>query len=327
MEIKEKEKIAAVNYTPADLAGKQVPELVDILAARDMKPHHNAKEDKLREYILSSNPGSAESKPASVTTANATAEATKKTEVLPEDNRSDNDFVNSFKTSIATKKESILPVNPRKGIVVIEIIDPKRTGSITIRDYTDAEGNQRKFVDAKGSPRIVTITNKNIKLDLSKENDHLFYEHIKDHPVYLHGGYPCLRLVNTELQAQKHIDRTELGIDAKSLIKGLGEDGIRDLARALEISFNATTTINVLKQLLYQKAESEPENVLTTWNHPDRELRMMVHRGLDKGVIAKLNGVYKMGDISFGTTFDECILWLKQNEDLIPNVRQKTLAA
>jgi hypothetical protein len=329
METKEKEKIAAINYAPADLAGKTIPELTAILEARDIKPHHNAKEDKLMSYIITTNPVS-KTQPGSVpavTTASATSEATKKEE-HPEDNRTDNDFVDQFKNlSQPVKKENVLPEKPNKGIVVIEIIDPKRTGSITVRDYTDLDGEPRKLVDARGAARVVTIKNKNVKLDLSKENDRLLYEHIKDHPVYILGGYPCLRLVNTELQAQKHIDRTEMGIDAKSLIKGLGEENLRDLSRLLDISFNATTTINVLKQLLYQKAELEPESVINAWNHPDREMRILVYRGIDKSVIAKRNGVYYMGEVSFGTSFEECIQFLKQHEDLLPNLRARNLAA
>lgn len=328
MEIKEKEKIAAINYAPADLAGKTIPELTAILQARDITPHHNAKEEKLMSYIITTNPISKSQAAPSVTTKEATSEATKKNDDLPEDNRTDDDVVNQFKNLTSTaKKETLLPEKPNKGIVVIEIIDPKRTGSITVRDYTDLDGEPRRLVDARGAARVVTIKNKNIKLDLSKENDRLLYEHIKDHPVYILGGYPCLRLVNTELQAQKHIDRTEMGIDAKSLIKGMGEENLRDLSRLLDISFNATTTINVLKQLLYQKAELEPESVINAWNHPDREIRILVYRGIDKSVIAKRNGVYYMGEVSFGTSFDECIMFLKQHEDLLPNLRARNLAA
>jgi hypothetical protein len=76
--------------------------------------------------------------------------------------------------------------------------------------------------------------------------------------------------------------------------------------------------------MLYQKSDKNPQEIINVWDHPDRELRILVNRGMEKGVITKRNGVYIWGEITFGVSFEECIAWLKMNEDLIPNLRQKT---
>ena len=43
----------------------------------------------------------------------------------------------------------------KKGHVEIRMVNPKRTGTITVRDYTDIDtGELREFKDAHGNPRV-----------------------------------------------------------------------------------------------------------------------------------------------------------------------------
>jgi hypothetical protein len=317
----EKEIAVSTSYSPAELSAMQPEQLKSILEARGINAHWNAGPNKLVEYVMQSNPGTGGGDQTSPQFTKPVV--TKEQSKGPEDNRTDEDIVMSFRKTIESRKNTN-PVDTTKGVVSVELIDPKRTGALRVRDYTDINTNEkREFLDAKGRLRTFTIK-KNFKLDLSKTEDRLFYLHLKDHPIFVLGSSPSLRLVNTEERAQESIDVAETGIIAKSLIMKLSEDSLKDLARLVGIPFNSTTTMNVLKNMLYQKSDKNPQEIINVWDHPDRELRILVNRGMEKGVITKRNGVYIWGEITFGVSFEECIAWLKMNEDLIPNLRQKT---
>jgi hypothetical protein len=213
--------------------------------------------------------------------------------------------------------------NKQSDVVVrLELVEPKKTGTIRVRDYTDRDGNLRELKDRNGNSRVVIVREQK-KLFMSNENDKLLYEHLKDHPVYVLGSDACIRLVNTEEQATDDIDRVELAIDAKNIVKALDEEGLRNFGRVLNIGFNNTTTSAVLKSIMYDKCENDPIAVLDAWENPDREVQVLVYNAMDKNVIVKEKGVYRYDGMILGNGFEDCVVWLKQNEQVLPGLRKK----
>jgi hypothetical protein len=290
----EKEKDTVFELSQLQEMSKK--ELQSILKAREVDFHQAAGEEKLMIAVLSSNPA----KP--VVLEQKTAE-----ELEP-----------------VTKAEIEDPSNV---IVKLELINPKKTGSLRVRGYTDiVTGQYKELIDRFGKKRVVIIK-KNEKLNLSREDDRLFYEHLKGHPIYVLGSDPSVRLVNTEEDAKSDIERIETALKVKEIIKALNGSEVIDFAMLLEIPFNNTTTPNVLKAYLYKKAEEEPNKVIKAYNNPDKELRILVHRGLNKiigqnKVIRRVKGAYYYEDHLLGNTFDDCVIWLQQNEQVIPGLRK-----
>jgi hypothetical protein len=207
-------------------------------------------------------------------------------------------------------------------VVRLELTEPKKTGTIRVRNYTDREGNLRELKDKNGNQRVVIIREQK-KLYLSDDNDRLLYEHLKDHPVYVLGSDACIRLVNTEEQAVDDIDRVELAIDAKNIIKALDSEGLRNFGRVLNIDFKDTTTDAVLKSIMYDEAEEDPEEVLKAWSNPDRETQVLIYNAIEKKVIIKEKGAYRYDGMILGNNFEDCVVWLKQNEQVLPGLRKK----
>jgi len=94
------------------------------------------------------------------------------------------------RTETATAKKS------QAGVVEIRMKNPKRTGSVTVRDYTGPDGELREFKDKYGKQRVRKYTRAVVRLDLLNENDLLEFEHVKDHPIYVNGPTPILEIVD-----------------------------------------------------------------------------------------------------------------------------------
>jgi len=208
-------------------------------------------------------------------------------------------------------------------IVKLELVYPKKTGTLKVRNYTDSTGKKRILVDVHGQPRIHVIS-KNETLDLSNESDRLLYEHLLNHPVYFESDEPLIRLVNTEQRAIKDIDRVELAIDANNIIKALNLEGLRDMSMMLKIAFTKTTTEAVLKSKLYEIATDTPEAVMAVERNPDKDLHTLIHRGINREVIVKQRGAYYFNELLLGNTFEDCVLFFKQNEQVMPQLRRET---
>lgn len=315
-------------YTKAELASMTSLPLKEILDRRKYSYHPATGEIKLREYVLKSNPSVTDTGSAGQGGAPSLEGDQNNNSGPTVDTRSEKERIEAFKNSMAKTEKLADKIYPTTGIVSIELVDKKRSGTIIVRDYTDETGSLRELKDQYGKKVIRTLghNGKGVKLDLDNKNDKLFYEHVKDHPIYVLGSDPCLRIVNTEADAKRNVDRAELAIDAKLIIKQQDDDMIRDLARLLNVSFTDRTTAAVIKHQLYELAENDPDKLLEVWNHPDREIRILVHRGMSKGIITKVNGVFRVGDTTLGTNFDESVYWFKSNEDLIPSFRAKIYA-
>jgi len=209
-----------------------------------------------------------------------------------------------------------------KGIVEIRMVNPKRTGTVTLRNYTDETGVVREFKDSNDNPRVKKYTKALTVLNMENENDRLEYLHLKDHPIYIKGSSPLLKIVDVVAEAEERTNNREAAIDAMIEARGLRGEKLVNFARVLGIN-----TLNVLetviKDRVYDYAERQPEEFLTAFKDPNRLFKEILHKGKVKGVFSHKNNVWKYRETLMGGNIDEAILWLNENEDLLPSIRKE----
>lgn len=209
-----------------------------------------------------------------------------------------------------------------RGIVEVRMVNPKRTGSITLRNYTDETGVVREFKDSNGNPRVKKYTKALTVLKMENENDKLEYLHLKDHPIYIKGSSPLLKIVDIVAEAEERTNNREAAIDAMIEARGLRGEKLVNFARVLGIN-----TLNVLetviKDRVYDFAEKKPEAFLTAFKDPNRLFKEILHKGKVRNVFTHKNNVWKYRDTLMGGNIDEAILWLNDNEDLMPSIRKE----
>jgi hypothetical protein len=218
---------------------------------------------------------------------------------------------------------AIAKTNDKGGIVEVRMINPKRTGTVTLRDYYDSNtGEVREFLDAHGNPRVKKYTKALTVLRLNVENDRLEYEHLKHHPLYVNGSEAILKIVDVTEEAETRTNAREAALDALIQAKGLRGDKLYNFARVLGIqTLNQLETI--VKDKVYDIAEKTPTEFLQAFNDPNRTYKETLHKGKLKGVFAVKNNIWKFRDVLMGANIDEAILWLKDNDDLMPSIRKE----
>jgi hypothetical protein len=214
-----------------------------------------------------------------------------------------------------------------EGTVEIRMINPKRTGTVTVRDYTDIEtGELREFKDRNGNPRVKKYTKALTVLDLSRDDDRLEYKHVKDHPLYVLGADPILRVVDVTVEAENRISEREAALDALIEAKSLRGDKLYNFARVLGIAtHNLKETI--VKDKVYDYAQRTPVEFLAAFNDPNRTFKEILHTGKTLGVFTHKNKVWKYREVLLGASIDEAILWLKDNDDMLPSIRKEISSA
>lgn len=222
--------------------------------------------------------------------------------------------------------KSLLKGAPTSGFAEIILKDPKRTGSIVLRDYhiEDDEGGRshRPFVDGKGNHRIVKITKKKV-LNLSHDNDRLEYMQALLHPIFTDGPTPILIVVNKEEEANDFIIEKDLEAKVNGVIQKLSGSELKNFARVLLLKVTEGSTDPAIKRLVYEKAELEPIMVLEAWEDPERPLKELIRTGIAKGVFTKKNGRWSCEGALCGTSFESTLEWIKENDDLLPKLRKQ----
>ena len=215
-------------------------------------------------------------------------------------------------------------INKYKGATVeIRMNNPKRTGSIFLRDYTDIEtGELREFVDSFGRPRVKKYTTALTILRLDKKDDLIEFLHIKDHPIYVKGAEPIMNIVDTTAEAETKIDKRETSLEAMLIAKDMRGEKLADFARVLGINTMGVLE-SVIKSQVYDNAENTPREFLDSFNDPDRTFKQILFKGKTTRVFTHKNNVWKYRDVVMGTQIEEAIAWLKDNEDLLPSIRKE----
>lgn len=211
----------------------------------------------------------------------------------------------------------------KDGIVEVRMKRPKRTGTVILTDYTDVTtGELRELKDAHGNPRVKKYTKALTVLNMANKTDRLEYEHLRDHPLYVNHPDSILTIVDVIEEAETNISSREAALDALLQAKNLRGDKLYNFARVLGIqTLNQLETI--VKDKVYDVAESTPKEFLEAFNDPNRVYKETLHKGKLKEVFSHKNNVWKFRDVLMGGSIDEAILWLQDNDDLMPSIRKE----
>tara|TARA_R110000751_G_scaffold26901_7_gene71561 strand:- start:12523 stop:13257 length:735 start_codon:yes stop_codon:yes gene_type:complete len=221
-----------------------------------------------------------------------------------------------------------------EGNAEIRLRDHKRTGSITVRDYTVLEtGEYKKFVDKFGNIKVTRFT-KNRTYNLSDPTQALEYEHVKNHPIYTNGPTPILECVNVEEVAQADVYQKDMEAEANYIVRKLSGEKLRDFARLLligkRIIIGEQTSDNVIKREIYNLAEdsnpggvSGAQKIVNAWENPDRNIRELLEKGVANTTFMIKDGVYYYGKQKMGTTKEYAIEWFNKNNDILPQIRKE----
>ena len=110
---------------------------------------------------------------------------------------------------------------------------------------------------------------------------------------------------------------------AGKIIADLHGKELQDFARVLLITVKPGSSDKVIKRAIYEKAETEPGEILNEWNDENRELKVILRKGLEKQLFTYRQGRYTFDGQLMGTTFDIAVDWLKANEDFVPSMRKQ----
>jgi len=217
------------------------------------------------------------------------------------------------------------------GIVEVRLVDPKRTGTITVRGFNEIDkyGSHkwRELVDGNGVIRVVKIQRKR-SLNLSSDNDRILYAHLQKHTHFVNGPRPLLKLVNVEEQAKDFISHREIKTEAESLVKNFSDEKLKDLARVLTINVRRNSSITVLKRELYNfidlhdnKAQmSNAEKLVNEVNSEDYETKVLLRKAMSEDIIKESLNRLMFGTISLGTSFSSAVQWARNNKDLLAEI-------
>ena len=238
------------------------------------------------------------------------------------------------KVKEADEVQEMLSLCITTGSAEIRLKDHKRTGSITVRDYTDTEtGELMRFIDKYGNTKVTRFT-KNRTYNLTNPNQALEYHHVKNHPLYCNGPTPVLEAINLEKQAADDVYQKDLEAEANYIVRKLSGEKLRDFARVLlvgkRIKIGEKTSDNVLKREIYMLAEeSDPtgktgaQKIVEAWENPERSLRELLQKGVSNNTFMIRDGVYFYGKQKMGTTLEYAIEWFNENKEILPQIRKE----
>jgi hypothetical protein len=210
---------------------------------------------------------------------------------------------------------------PSTGNVEIRLKDPKRTGTITVRGYTDAKGRYRPFVDQYGNERVKKFS-RTVYLNMEETDDRLTLEQVRLHPLYINGPRPVLVIVNHESDADAYVALKDNEAKAMTVIQALEGDELKNFARVLLIKVKPGSSDKVIKRSIYDVAETNPGLVLNEWNDEQRELKVIIRKGIESGMFEVKHGRYTYQGQLMGATFEQAVDWLQDNDDLVPSMRK-----
>jgi len=223
---------------------------------------------------------------------------------------------------------------PSDGNVEIRMINPKKTGSVTLRDYTVTDSNgasdYRPFVDANGGHRIAKYTKKKV-LNMTNDNDRLEYRQLRDHPVYMKGSTAIFTLYNYEEEANDYVAVKNAEAKANAKINDFTGDKLRNLARVVQIAVRPGSSETVLKRSLYEFADGKVDatgksgalEILEQLESPDYENKVLLYNAMDHKFVEVKGGRYLFGQMGMGTTFDVALQFLIDTPDVASELSKK----
>jgi len=225
----------------------------------------------------------------------------------------------ALKDLLPTKVYQELIMLPETGQAEIRLVNPKRVGTIVVRDYTDHDGIYRQFYDEHGNPKTTRYNKKKI-LSFSKINDCLEYLHVKDHIVYCKSNTPVFLPVNIHAQAIEDVEKMDLEGKVRGIISELKGQKLFMFARLLAIPVNVASSEAIIKKLVYDAVRKNPAKVLEEYESPDKVYKEVFFMAKESKIIREAQGLWFFNNERIGINQEQAINWLKINSDLIPSI-------
>ncbi len=211
------------------------------------------------------------------------------------------------------------------GYAEIRIINPKKTGTVTLREYYEVDSKTgdhtlREYVDAHGKARVLKIS-KRMVLNLKNLADRITYEQALRHPIYSKGPNPIFRVIDLEKESKDYITKKDVGAQANDIIRKLEEKEVQMFALVMGVVVKNNSTANVLKRAIYEIADAKPESIINEWESPLRKTKEMLLFGKIHKVFEIKAGRWYFNSELMGTTFDQAIDWCSDHEEILPKIR------
>lgn len=223
---------------------------------------------------------------------------------------------------------------PDTGGAEIRVVNHKKTNGLVVRSYVNSETRESiKFTDQHGNNRVFRVI-KNIKLDFSKMDDKIMYCVVKNHPIYVSGSNPVLRIVNVEEEAHEFVSKREIGIKAAGIVSALAGNDLRMFARVVFIAaktagvrIGPSTSDNVIKKYLYDIVDTNPSLVVDEYEDDRKLLRQLIRAGLETSpqIFKETKGVISFQGEKIGTSFEQAVEWLGKNQDLLASIQAQVV--
>lgn len=215
---------------------------------------------------------------------------------------------------------------PESGNVEIRMINPKKTGTITLRDYSVEDENgaldYRPFIDSLGNHRIAKYTKKKV-LRMNNDNDRLEFIQLKNHPLYMSGATAIFTLFNYEEEADNYVKLKNAEAEANAKINEFSGISLKNLARVVQIKVRPGSSETVLKRALYEYADSKTDTlgntgaleILKQLSSPDYDTKVLLFNAMDAKFVEVKGGRYLFNQIGMGTSFEVALQWLLDNPE------------
>lgn len=115
-------------------------------------------------------------------------------------------------------------------------------------------------------------------------------------------------------ESAKSVSKKKLITRAWQYIEGDSADGRLTKCKLLGRNLRNTPSSDV-EDFLYQKAESNPQQIIDLYTSGDVALQLLLIDAKERNVIVKRHGVYVYGESGLGPTEESVIIWFKMPEN------------
>lgn len=219
---------------------------------------------------------------------------------------------------------------------LIQLKSVFKSGKTTVQPVADGAGwykgvprlseDDKKKLKHWAEPESKFVLKDGVTFDLNDEIQRITWDWVK-HATCIRETYEDVQMTpGAEFyiylegkEAEKNISRKDLKRQAWNLIE---EDnpinyGLR--VKLLGINMDGETPI-VLKEFLYDEADSHPSKIIDIYKSYDVSIRILLMKAKEKGIILiDTGGIYKYGNNVLGMTENSAIAWLqdKGNKHLV----------
>lgn len=125
------------------------------------------------------------------------------------------------------------------------------------------------------------------------------------------------RLVIPEIESQVEVQKIELTSDAILQLRKMDEKALDDLATVLNMSNFRELGLSGKKGAMLKIANENPRLLLDVMGSAANEMTVLYHELKRAKVVRDVQGITRFADLEMGTTIDQCVRWMNENENYV----------